>query len=116
MKLEELRPAAGAKKRRKRVGRGPGSGHGKTATRGSNTSAGMPVVNAAMRASNTKTHQKMATKKATKTISRKSVGMCGIRISEIRVRLVAVPRYPAQLSLAGTLATSAPAAAGGRVN
>src|SRR5712691_1814615 len=35
MKLEELRPAPGAKKRRKRVGRGPGSGHGKTSTKGS---------------------------------------------------------------------------------
>jgi len=34
MRLEELRPAAGAKKRRKRVGRGPGSGHGKTSTKG----------------------------------------------------------------------------------
>ena len=34
MKLEELRPAVGAKKRRKRVGRGPGSGHGKTSTKG----------------------------------------------------------------------------------
>jgi large subunit ribosomal protein L15 len=34
MKLEDLRPAAGAKKRRKRVGRGPGSGHGKTSTKG----------------------------------------------------------------------------------
>src|SRR5437867_9905540 len=35
MKLEDLRPAPGAKKRRKRIGRGPGSGHGKTATKGS---------------------------------------------------------------------------------
>jgi large subunit ribosomal protein L15 len=35
MKLDELRPAPGATKRRKRIGRGPGSGHGKTATRGS---------------------------------------------------------------------------------
>src|SRR5437667_12016612 len=34
MKLEDLRPAPGAKKRRKRIGRGPGSGHGKTATKG----------------------------------------------------------------------------------
>ena len=34
MKLEELRPAPGAKTRRKRVGRGPGSGHGKTSTKG----------------------------------------------------------------------------------
>ena len=34
MKLEDLRPAPGAKKRRKRVGRGPGSGHGKTSTKG----------------------------------------------------------------------------------
>ena len=34
MKLDELRPAPGAVARRKRVGRGPGSGHGKTSTKG----------------------------------------------------------------------------------
>jgi large subunit ribosomal protein L15 len=34
MKLSELKPAKGSTKRKKRVGRGPGSGHGKTATRG----------------------------------------------------------------------------------
>jgi len=34
MKLNELKPAEGAVKGRKRVGRGPGSGMGKTATRG----------------------------------------------------------------------------------
>lgn len=34
MKLDELRPAPGATTRRKRVGRGPGSGHGKTSTKG----------------------------------------------------------------------------------
>jgi len=34
MKLSDLSPAPGAKKSRKRVGRGPGSGTGKTAGRG----------------------------------------------------------------------------------
>jgi len=34
MKLEELKPPKGARKKRKRVGRGIGSGHGKTACRG----------------------------------------------------------------------------------
>src|SRR5262245_35378627 len=34
MRLEELAPAPGAKKRRKRVGRGIGPGHGKTSTKG----------------------------------------------------------------------------------
>lgn len=34
MKLNELSPAEGSRKKRKRVGRGPGSGHGKTACRG----------------------------------------------------------------------------------
>jgi large subunit ribosomal protein L15 len=34
MRLDELRPAPGAVTRRKRVGRGPGSGHGKTSTKG----------------------------------------------------------------------------------
>lgn len=35
MNLSQLRPPAGQKKSRKRIGRGMGSGHGKTATRGS---------------------------------------------------------------------------------
>lgn len=34
MKLHELKPPAGASRRRKRVGRGTGSGHGKTSGRG----------------------------------------------------------------------------------
>jgi large subunit ribosomal protein L15 len=34
MRLEELKPPKGARKGRKRVGRGIGSGHGKTACRG----------------------------------------------------------------------------------
>ncbi|WP_282000355.1 50S ribosomal protein L15 [Geotalea uraniireducens] len=34
MELNELKPAIGAVKNRKRIGRGPGSGHGKTATKG----------------------------------------------------------------------------------
>ncbi len=34
MKIEDLRPAEGSKKRKKRVGRGPGSGRGKTSCRG----------------------------------------------------------------------------------
>ncbi len=34
MMLSELKPPEGSKKKRKRVGRGPGSGHGKTACKG----------------------------------------------------------------------------------
>jgi large subunit ribosomal protein L15 len=34
VKINELRPAPGAKSKPKRVGRGPGSGHGRRATRG----------------------------------------------------------------------------------
>ncbi len=34
MKLEELRPSPGSTKKSKRVGRGPGSGSGKTASKG----------------------------------------------------------------------------------
>lgn len=36
MKLHTLKPAKGATKRRKRIGRGEGSGHGGTSTRGMN--------------------------------------------------------------------------------
>ena len=47
MKLHELQPAPGSHHTRKRVGRGPGSGHGKTSTRGqkgqrARTSVNMP--------------------------------------------------------------------------
>jgi large subunit ribosomal protein L15 len=35
MSLNNLRPPKGARRPKKRVGRGPGSGHGKTASRGS---------------------------------------------------------------------------------
>jgi len=35
MKINELRPSPGSRHKRKRVGRGPGSGHGCTAGRGS---------------------------------------------------------------------------------
>lgn len=34
MKIHDLAPVEGSRKKRKRVGRGPGSGHGKTACRG----------------------------------------------------------------------------------
>lgn len=34
MRLQDLRPPAGARRRRKRIGRGTGSGHGKTAGKG----------------------------------------------------------------------------------
>ncbi len=34
MKIHDLSPSKGARKRKKRVGRGPGSGHGKTSCRG----------------------------------------------------------------------------------
>jgi len=34
MKLHELKPSTGSRQKKKRVGRGIGSGHGKTATRG----------------------------------------------------------------------------------
>ena len=34
MRLEDLRPAPGSTRKRKRIGRGPGSGHGKTAGKG----------------------------------------------------------------------------------
>lgn len=34
MKLDELKPAPGSNRKRKRVGRGDGSGHGKTSCRG----------------------------------------------------------------------------------
>ena len=36
MRIHDLSPAEGSRKKKKRIGRGPGSGHGKTACRGQN--------------------------------------------------------------------------------
>ena len=45
MKLHELKPAPGSHHPRKRVGRGPGSGHGKTSTRGQKGQGARTSVN-----------------------------------------------------------------------
>ena len=45
MKLHELQPSPGSHHRRKRVGRGPGSGHGKTSTRGQKGQGARTSVN-----------------------------------------------------------------------
>ena len=45
MKLHELQPAPGSHHARKRVGRGPGSGHGKTSTRGQKGQGARTSVN-----------------------------------------------------------------------
>jgi len=45
MKLHELKPPPGSHHPRKRVGRGPGSGHGKTATRGQKGQGARTSVN-----------------------------------------------------------------------
>ena len=45
MKLHELKPVPGSHHPRKRVGRGPGSGHGKTATRGQKGQGARTSVN-----------------------------------------------------------------------
>ncbi len=45
MKLHELQPAPGSHHTRKRVGRGPGSGHGKTSTRGQKGQGARTSVN-----------------------------------------------------------------------
>jgi large subunit ribosomal protein L15 len=45
MKLHELQPAPGSHHSRKRVGRGPGSGHGKTSTRGQKGQGARTSVN-----------------------------------------------------------------------
>jgi len=45
MKLHEIQPAPGSHHSRKRVGRGPGSGHGKTSTRGQKGQGARTSVN-----------------------------------------------------------------------
>lgn len=59
MEIHELRPAEGAKHRRKRVGRGIGSGHGKTCGRGTKGDKARNQVPLGFEGGNTPLHRRI---------------------------------------------------------
>ncbi|MCX7993058.1 MAG: 50S ribosomal protein L15 [Fimbriimonadales bacterium] len=59
MELHTLKSTPGSKKRRKRVGRGIGSGHGKTATRGSKGQKARDTIPARFEGGQTPIHRRL---------------------------------------------------------
>jgi len=59
MHLHDLKPAEGSTHRRKVVGRGPGSGHGKTSTRGHNGNKARGQVNPNFEGGQTPLHRRL---------------------------------------------------------
>jgi len=68
--LHHLKPAPGSKKRRKRVGRGIGSGHGKTAGRGTKGQKARDTVPPRFEGGQTPIHRRLPVRTGFKNINR----------------------------------------------
>jgi large subunit ribosomal protein L15 len=68
--LHQLKPAPGSKKRRKRVGRGIGSGHGKTAGRGTKGQKARDTIPPRFEGGQTPLHRRLPVRTGFKNINR----------------------------------------------
>ncbi len=70
IELHTLKPIPGSKKRRKRVGRGIGSGHGKTATRGTKGQKARDTIPARFEGGQTPIHRRLPVRTGFKNVNR----------------------------------------------
>ena len=71
MQIHDLKPAPGSTKRRKVVGRGRGSGHGKTSTRGHNGNKARGQVNPNFEGGQTPLHRRIPQLRGFRAINKK---------------------------------------------
>ena len=79
MQIHDLKPAPGSTHRRKKVGRGPGSGHGKTATRGANGQKKKEQVNPNFEGGQTALHRRLPQLRGFKPVNRKDYAIVNVR-------------------------------------
>lgn len=79
MQIHDLKPAPGATHRRKKVGRGPGSGHGKTATRGHNGQKSREQVNPNFEGGQTALHRRLPQVRGFKPVNKKDYAIINLR-------------------------------------
>jgi len=84
MFLHELRPNPGAKHRRKRVGRGIGSGHGKTAGRGTKGQKARDQVPLTCEGGQTPLHRRLPRQKGFKNPTHKEYTIVNVSLLEER--------------------------------
>jgi large subunit ribosomal protein L15 len=70
IQLHTLKPEPGSKKRRKRVGRGIGSGHGKTATRGTKGQKARDTIPARFEGGQTPIHRRLPVRVGFRNVNR----------------------------------------------
>ncbi|MCC7433902.1 MAG: 50S ribosomal protein L15 [Methanoregulaceae archaeon] len=78
MNLHELKPAEGSVKRRRRVGRGIGSGMGKTATRGTKGQKARRQIPAHFEGGQTPIHRRLPVKKGFRNINHKEFAIVNL--------------------------------------
>ncbi|HEY3298343.1 MAG TPA: 50S ribosomal protein L15, partial [Armatimonadota bacterium] len=78
MKLNDLHPAEGTVKRRKRVGRGIGSGHGKTSTKGHKGQTARNTVKLGFEGGQTPLHRRLPQRKGFTNIFKKNYAIVNL--------------------------------------
>lgn len=78
MRIDDLRPAEGSVKERKRVGRGMGSGHGKTATRGHKGQKSRTQVRVGFEGGQTPLHRRLPQRKGFTNIFKKEYALVNL--------------------------------------
>ena len=78
MQIHDLSPAPGATKRAKRVGRGPGSGHGKTSTRGHNGHKARGNPNPHFEGGQTPLHRRLPHLRGFKAVNKKQYAIVNL--------------------------------------
>lgn len=85
--IHNLKPAEGATHRRKRVGRGIGSGHGKTSTRGHKGNKARGQVNPNFEGGQTPLHRRLPQVRGFKPINKKYYAL--VNLSDLEARFEA---------------------------
>jgi large subunit ribosomal protein L15 len=80
--IHNLQPAKGSTHRRKRVGRGIGSGHGKTSTRGHKGNKARGQVNPNFEGGQTPLHRRLPQVRGFKPINKKMYALVNINVLE----------------------------------
>ncbi len=78
MQIHDLKPAPGSTHRRKKIGRGPGSGHGKTSTRGHNGQKSREQVNPNFEGGQTALHRRLPQLRGFKPVNKKDYAIVNV--------------------------------------
>lgn len=79
IEMHTLKPTPGSKKRRKRVGRGIGSGHGKTATRGTKGQKARDTIPPRFEGGQTPLHRRLPVRTGFRNVNREEYAVVNIK-------------------------------------